>query len=141
MMCQDVMKSGLKSVFPETTIEEAAILMRDAGVGFLPVCDHARRVLGTLTDRDITIRAVASRAAGTDPVERFMTRSVVACRLTDDLLHAQELMSAEKVSRIMCVDEDGALQGVISLSDIARLESGARAAAIVQDLSDREVRS
>jgi len=70
-----------------------------------------------------------------------MTRSVVACRSTDDLLHAQELMSEEKVSRIMCVDEEGALEGVISLSDIARLESGARAAAIVQDLSDREVRS
>ena len=140
MLCQDVMKVDLKCVSPQTTLGDAAIIMRDEGVGFLPVCDAAHQVLGTLTDRDITIRAVASSAASDQPVDSFMTRNVVACRSTDDLFRAQELMSQEKVSRIMCVDEDGGLEGVISLSDIAQLERGARAATTLQDVSDREAR-
>src|SRR3954454_22044799 len=54
MMCQDMMKSAVKCVSPTTTVEEAAVMMRDEGVGFLPVCDAARHVIGTITDRDIT---------------------------------------------------------------------------------------
>jgi CBS domain-containing protein len=140
MMCQDVMKSAVKCVSPTTTVEDAATMMRDEGIGFLPVCDAARRTLGTITDRDITIRVVASREAAAQPLEKFMTRHIVACRPTDDLAYAQELMSQEKVSRIMCINEDGALEGVISLSDIAQLEEGARASATLRNVSDREAR-
>jgi CBS domain-containing protein len=140
MMCQDVMKSSVKCVSPTTTVEDAAVLMRDEGVGFLPVCDVSRRVIGTITDRDITIRAVAGREPKDQPLEKFMTRSVVACRASDDLVYAQELMSQEKVSRIMCVDELGILEGIISLSDIAQLEDGARASATLRNVSDREAR-
>jgi CBS domain-containing protein len=62
--------------------------MRDEAIGFLPVCDEAARVIGTLTDRDITIRAFASGETGGQPVEPFMTRSVVGCRPGDDLAYA-----------------------------------------------------
>jgi CBS domain-containing protein len=140
MICQDVMKSAVKCVAPTTTIEDAAVTMRDEGVGFLPVCDSTRRVLGVITDRDITIRAVASHEAFSQPVEKFMTKSVVACRQSDDLVHAQELMGEEKVSRIMCVNEDGVLEGIISLSDIAQIEDGSRASATLRNVSDREAR-
>jgi CBS domain-containing protein len=98
-------------------------------------------VVGTITDRDITIRAVASHEATAQPLEKFMTRSIVACRPTDDLAYAQELMSQEKVSRIMCINADGVLEGVISLSDIAQLEDGARASATLRNVSDREARA
>jgi CBS domain-containing protein len=140
MMCQDVMKSTVKCVAPTTTVEDAAVMMRDEGIGFLPVCDVSRRVIGTITDRDITVRAVAGREPTDQPVENFMTKSVVACRPSDDLAYAQELMSQEKVSRIMCVDELGILEGIISLSDIAQLEDGARASATLRNVSDREAR-
>jgi len=140
-MCQDVMKSALKCISPQTTVEDAAVAMRDEGVGFLPVCDAAKRVLGTITDRDITIRAVAGREALGQAIEKFMTRSIVACRSNDDLAYAQELMSQEKVSRIMCVNEDGILEGIISLSDLAQLENGARASATLRNVSDREART
>jgi CBS domain-containing protein len=134
------MKSAVKCVAPTTTIEDAAVTMRDEGIGFLPVCDDAKHVLGTITDRDITIRAVASHAASDQPVEKFMTKSVVACRSSDDLAYAQELMSQEKVSRIMCVNLDGVLEGVISLSDIAQLADRADASATLRNVSDREAR-
>jgi CBS domain-containing protein len=140
MLCQDLMKSSVKCVSPETTVEQAAGMMRDEGVGFLPVCDPDGHVLGTLTDRDITIRAVAYHESTDEPIERFMTPHVVACRPTDDLSYAEELMSQEKVSRIMCIGTDGTLEGVISLSDIAQLEDGARAIATLRNVSDREIR-
>jgi CBS domain-containing protein len=134
------MKSAVKCVSPTTTLEEAAVMMRDEGVGFLPICDARRHVIGTITDRDITIRAVAGNESAGQPVEKFMTRSVVACRSGDDLSYAQERMSQEKVSRIMCIDEEGTLEGVISLSDIALLEEGVRAYATLRDVSEREAR-
>ena len=140
MLCQDLMKSAVKCVSPETTVEQAAGMMRDEGVGFLPICDPDGHVLGTITDRDITIRAVAYHESTDEPIERFMTAHVVACRPTDDLSYAEELMSQEKVSRIMCIGTDGALEGVISLSDIAQLEDGARAMATLRNVSDREIR-
>jgi len=140
MLCQDLMKSSVKCVSPETTVEQAAEMMRDEGVGFLPICDEDGHVLGTITDRDITIRAVASHEPPDQPIERFMTEHVVACRPTDDLSYAEELMSQEKVSRIMCIGTDGTLEGVISLSDIAQLEDGARASATLRNVSGREIR-
>ena len=140
MLCQDLMKSSVKCVSPETTVEQAAETMRDEGVGFLPICDPDGHVLGTITDRDITIRAVAYHESPDEPIERFMTPHVVACRATDDLRYAEELMSQEKVSRIMCIGLDGTLEGVISLSDIAQLEDGTRASSTLRNVSDREIR-
>lgn len=140
MLCQDLMKSSVKCVSPENTVEEAAEMMRDEGVGFLPICDPDGRVLGTITDRDITIRVVAYHEPLDQPIERFMTEHIVACRSTDDLSYAEELMSQEKVSRIMCIGMDGTLEGVISLSDIAQVEDGRHAATTLRNVSDREVR-
>ncbi len=70
MMCQDVMKSDVKCASPQTTVEEAAVLMRDEGIGFLPICDEVGGVIGTITDRDITVRVFASGANGSEPVEQ-----------------------------------------------------------------------
>ncbi|MCW8139938.1 MAG: CBS domain-containing protein, partial [Planctomycetota bacterium] len=59
MRCEELMKRDPECVRPQDSIHEAARLMRDRGIGFLPVCDEDRKVLGTVTDRDIVIRAVA----------------------------------------------------------------------------------
>jgi CBS domain-containing protein len=139
MICQDLMKSDVKCISPLSTLEEAAIQMRDEGIGFLPVCDDSGQVIGTITDRDLTIRALASGESGDQPVEPFMTRSVVGCRPGDDLAQALELMSQERVSRILCVDDEGVLQGVISLSDVAQIADGELASYTLRNVSNREV--
>jgi CBS domain-containing protein len=139
MICEDLMKSDVKCISPLTTLEEAAVQMRDEGIGFLPVCDEAGRTIGTITDRDITIRAFASGETGDQPVEPFMTRCVVGCRPSDDLALAIDLMSQERVSRILCINEEGVLEGVISLSDIAQIENGALASYALCNVSNREV--
>lgn len=141
MRCEEIMKRDVECLSPRNTIEDAALRMRDSNVGFLPVCDPSKKVLGTLTDRDIVVRCVAARAPMSTLVETVMTREVVACRPQDDIQRAEQLMAQHAKSRIMCLDENGRLVGVISLSDIAQVEDGARALDTLRQVSQREVRS
>jgi CBS domain-containing protein len=141
MTCDEIMKRDVECVSPGDTVEDAAARMRDANVGFLPICDQSRKVLGTLTDRDITIRLVAAGKPGSTLVEDVMTRDAVTCRPEDDIREAQVSMAEHEKSRIMCVDEEGRLAGVISLSDIAQHELGDRAAEILREVSEREART
>jgi len=140
MLCKDLMKTDLECVTPKDTVEDAATRMRDANLGFLPVCDPSRKVLGTITDRDIAIRIVAAAKPATTPVEDVMTREVVSCKPGDDLQRAHQLMAKNRKSRIMCLDDGGRLVGVISLSDIVQGEQGARAADTLRQVSEREAR-
>jgi len=141
MLCRDLMKTEVRCVTPETTIAVAAALMRDEQVGFLPVCDTAGNVLGTITDRDIAIRVVAEYEPPDRPVDLFMTRHVIACQARDSLDTAQEAMAEFQVSRILCVDENGLLEGVISLSDIAQVAGDGAASATLRNVSAREARA
>jgi CBS domain-containing protein len=134
------MKQTVLSLLPSETAVAAARKMRDGNVGFLPVCDKSMRVLGTITDRDIVLRLVANRRSSRTRVWELMSHQVIACGPHDDLSTAEELMGEHQKSRIMCVDEDGRLLGVISLSDIAQCERGARAAATMRMVTHREAR-
>ena len=69
-----------------------------------------------------------------------MTRELVCCGAQDDIGKAQELMAKHRKSRIMCVDEAGRLEGVISLSDLAQLES-AELSRTLRQVSKREARA
>jgi CBS domain-containing protein len=134
------MKGDVLCVTAQTTVAEAAAIMRDEQIGFLPICDGARNVIGTLTDRDIAVRVVAENFSPEEPVELFMTPSVVACQSDDDLSIAQDLMGEMQVSRIVCLTEDGELDGVISLSDIAQVGDGTDATATLRSVTVREAR-
>jgi CBS domain-containing protein len=136
MLCEDIMKTDVESVSPVDTIQDAARRMRDDNVGFLPVCDESRQVLGTITDRDIAIRAVAEAQPASTPVEDIMTGEVVACSPKDTIDTALQLMAENHKSRIMCLDDEGRLIGIISLSDIAQLVG--EASETLRQVSDRE---
>ena len=136
MLCEDIMKTDVESVSPVDTIEDAARKMRDENLGFLPVCDETRQVLGTITDRDIAIRGVAESLPGTTPVEDVMTSEVVSCSPKDSIDTALQLMAENHKSRIMCLDDEGRLVGIISLSDIAQLVGDA--SETLRQVSDRE---
>jgi CBS domain-containing protein len=140
MRCEEIMKKEVECLSPKNTIEEAAVRMRDKNVGFLPVCDPSKKVLGTLTDRDIVIRCIATKKPTNTPVEAVMTREVIACRPQDDIQRAEQLMAQHAKSRIMCLDDTGKLVGVISLSDIAQFEDAARAVETLRQVSEREMR-
>jgi CBS domain-containing protein len=139
MKCQDIMKTDIECVSPETSIQAAASKMRDQNIGFLPVCDEGMRVAGAITDRDLAIRAVADNLPAGTPVGSLMTIDVIACHPEDDLSHARELMAQHHKSRIMCLTRGGRLEGVISLSDIAQLGE-ASGLETLRQVSSREAR-
>ena len=141
MRCEEIMKKDVECVSPQDTVQAAAKRMRDENIGFLPVCDQSKKVQGTITDRDLAIRVLADGRQATTPVKDVMTREVVSVRPDEDLRKAEEQMSKNHKSRIMCVDQGGRLVGVISLSDIAQREDPGRAAQTLRNVSEREARA
>ena len=139
MKCQDIMKKSVECLDPQDTVNVAATRMRDANIGFMPICDKNKKVLGTLTDRDIVIRLVAEKHAPDTPVRTIMTEEVVACRPSDDLEKAEDLMGSNHKSRILCLNDDGTLAGVISLSDVVQADQSQRAVQTLREVSMREV--
>ena len=87
----------------------------------LPVCEGSQLV-GMITDRDITIRAVA---IGSDPVRTMvhevMTREVLCCSENDEIEDAARVMQENQVRRIMVLNEDNDLVGITSLGEIATI--------------------
>jgi CBS domain-containing protein len=123
MKVLEAMTAEVVSVAPDTTLMEAAQTMRDLDVGPLPVCD-GDKVLGVVTDRDIVLRATAE---GRDPrstaVREVMTPGVVSCREDDDVRDAAELMQGAQVRRLLVLDRQGRLAGIVSLGDLV-LQTG-----------------
>lgn len=142
MQCLQVMKHDFEYVGPDDNIHTAARKMRDKDIGFLPVVDEDRRPIGTLTDRDITVRVAAEDARPSNVgVREVMTTELVTCKATDDLRVAEERMASNRKSRIICCDDDGKIVGVISLSDvIEREEDDHLAAYALRLIAGRETR-
>ncbi len=140
MRCEELMKRQVESVHPDDSIQHAAEIMKEKGVGFLPVCDEQDRVLGTLTDRDIVIRCVAGGQSCADTTcEDVMTKEVVSCRPGDDIEDCEEHMASRRKSRMLICDADDKLVGVISLSDIAQHDRARKAGKTLRAVTSREV--
>jgi CBS domain-containing protein len=139
MICEEIMKRELQTTDEASSIQHAAEKMATANVGFLPVCDRNGQALGTITDRDITVRAVArGKAPGSTAVAEVMSREVISCRENDDLAVAEQRMVQHHKSRILVLDDSGRLKGVISLSDLAQRDPERRAAVVLRGVSARE---
>jgi protein-L-isoaspartate(D-aspartate) O-methyltransferase len=137
MRCHEVMTAPVRVTREGEPAAGAARLMRDANIGFLPVCDAAGRAVGVLTDRDIAIRACAEEVF-TATVGDIMTPEILSCTADDRVELAEALMCQHRTSRILVVDADGRPAGVISVADLARID-GAAAARTLREVSEREV--
>jgi CBS domain-containing protein len=119
MRVRDVMTRGVECVPPDATLQEAARKMRDLDVGPLPVCDKDR-LAGMLTDRDITVRAVAEgRDPKTAKVRDFMTEGIDYCFEDDDAESAARQMREKQIRRLVVLNRDKRLVGIVSLGDLA----------------------
>ena len=120
MRCEDLMRRPVEFIPPSQSVQAVARKMRDANIGFLPICDAEGRVLGTITDRDLATRILAADHPDVmTEVSEVMTHDLVACRPTDEISQAEELMARHQKSRLLVTDDHGRLVGVISLSDLA----------------------
>lgn len=109
---------------PDDSVIEVARVMEMRDVGVVPIVESqdTRRLVGVVTDRDLILRVVAQ---GRDPnvvvnVREVMTPEVVTCTPDDELLHAEDLMKQHQVRRIVVIDEQGAVVGIVSTADLAR---------------------
>lgn len=123
MQVRDCMTTGVRIINPTTTLREAAQLMREQDTGFLPVGDNDRLV-GSITDRDITIRAVCEgKDPNATPVREAMSEHIVYCFDDQDTGEAAELMCQKQIRRLAVLNHDKRLVGVLSLGDIAERDS------------------
>lgn len=121
MKCRDVIATeNTESLREGATLSDAAKLMAETGLGFLPVCDVDDKIVGVLTDRDLVVKAMSrGMDPATTPVTSIMSQPAVTCFIDGDLGMAEDLMAEEQKSRLVLVDKDGALAGVLSIADIA----------------------
>lgn len=119
MKVREVMIKAPCSCGPETTLEEAAFLMRRHSCGFLPVIGDGGNVIGVITDRDICIAlGTRNRKASDVRVWDVMPHKLFTCMEGDDIHSALNTLRGARVRRLPVVDRDGALVGVLSIDDI-----------------------
>jgi CBS domain-containing protein len=106
-------------VTPTATLEEAARKMDQLDVGPLPVCENDRLV-GMVTDRDITVRATsAGKDPRSTPVAEAMTRDLVYCFEDQDVRDAARMMEDKQIRRVPILSREHRLVGIVSLGDVA----------------------
>jgi CBS domain-containing protein len=119
MQLKDVMTTKVQLTDPSAKLKEAAISMRDGDFGLLPVGANDRLV-GTITDRDITVRAVAEgKDPNTTAVGDVMSEGIHYCFEDQAVEDAARLMSEAQVRRLPVLNRDKRLVGIVALADLA----------------------
>ena len=139
MKCADIMSKNLEWLNEKDTVRQAAAMMAEAGIGFLPICDKWKKVIGVVTDRDLTTRALAKKI---DPDKTsatlVMTSPAITIVDTADVRDAEALMAEERKARLVITDADGQLAGVLSLADLVEHASGRESLKTVRAVLWRE---
>ena len=118
MKIRDLMSSDIHIARPEDSLQHVASRMADGDFGFMPVVE-GERLIGTITDRDITVRAVARGASPEQPVSEFLSRDAITVLDTDELKTALDLMRRARIRRLPVIDKHSRLVGVVSLGDLS----------------------
>ncbi len=131
MNVRDLMSRDVQTIEAADTLHHAAQRMRDLDVGPLPVLERGQLV-GMLTDRDIVVRVVAEgRDPRSVPVRDAMTADVFFCFEDESLEQAAQVMESRQIRRLVVLDRDRNIAGILALADLARGDAGG---AIVNDL-------
>ncbi|MBU1347855.1 MAG: CBS domain-containing protein [Alphaproteobacteria bacterium] len=118
MKIRDVMSKDVQVANIGDTLQQAAARMASGDFGFLPVAD-GDALAGTITDRDIAVRAVALGKPVSTPVTEVMTTGATTVLDTDHLQSALDLMGGGQIRRLPVIDKHGKLVGVVSLGDLS----------------------
>ena len=140
MQLREVMTRNVEEIPPQATLRDAAQRMRSLDVGALPVCEN-NKLVGMITDRDITVRAVAD---GCDPqrstVREAMTGQIVFCYEDEDVQRAARMMEEKQIRRLPVFDRNQRLCGIVSLGDLAtRLRNDRLSGEVLEQVSEPNV--
>jgi len=121
MKVKDVMMRTPATCGAESNAGEAAEIMWSRNCGLLPITNAENKVIGVVTDRDLCI-AMGTRniPAGEIVVASIATGKVFRCFAEDEIHSALATMAREKVRRLLVLDNEGRLDGILSVDDIVR---------------------
>lgn len=134
MKVRDVMSKDVQVARPGDSLQEVATRMSSGGFGFMPVAD-GDQLIGTITDRDIAVRAVAGGAACTSPVVEYITRDAQTAYADDDLKTVLDAMGNKQIRRLPVLDKNERLVGVVSLGDLSTRVKEKYAGEALEDIS------
>ncbi|TXD39635.1 CBS domain-containing protein [Lujinxingia vulgaris] len=138
MNIYDIMTSEPACCSPGDSITKAAKLMRDCDCGLIPVVatNGHQNPIGVITDRDIVCRLIAEgKDLNSCTVGDAMTSTVITVEHAAPLENAINLMESNQLRRLVVVDDNGDVCGVISQADIARQASHTQTGEVVQSVS------
>ena len=137
MKLSEIMTRDVVVMQPDDSLQSAAKKMRDRNIGFLPVCD-GEDLIGVISDRDITVRALADGMYVKIMLGRdLMTSPAIYCYDDQDVSEAAKIMEDNQIRRLVVLSrEDKRLLGVVSLGDLARNESADRSGKVLQKVSE-----
>ena len=129
MKIADLMTRDVQACTTHDSLNAAARIMWDHDCGCAPVVDMHGKLVGIVTDRDISMAAYTQGVPlDAIPVERVMSPKVISCVRADDLDTAHSLMRTHEIHRLPVVDTRGRLIGILSLSDVINHWHGGREA-------------
>jgi len=131
---QEAMTSNPTAITPETTVQEAAQLMKAEDVGALPIVEDGRLTC-VITDRDLAIRGVADGLDGASSVRELASKDVVTIDPQQSLEEAARLMAEHQIRRLPVVEEDGWLVGMLAQADVAAAGHDTLTGDVVQKIS------
>jgi len=137
MKLSEIMTRDVEVMQPDDSLQSAAKKMRDRNIGFLPVCD-GETLIGVLSDRDLTIRALAEGMDVSIMLGRdLMTTPAISVFDDQEVEEAAKIMEENQIRRLVVVGrEEKRLVGVISLGDLARNQTADLSGQVLQKVSE-----
>jgi CBS domain-containing protein len=136
MKLKDIMTREVEVIHPDDPLQIAAQKMRDRDIGFLPVCD-GDRLIGVVSDRDIIVRVIAEGGDSKAMMGRnLVTAPVIYCFEDQDVDEAAQIMQENQIRRLVILNRDKRLVGVVSLGDLAMNRSADQSGEVLQSVSE-----
>jgi CBS domain-containing protein len=141
--CSELMTIDLRWISSQATALEAAQVMRENSIGFLPICDAVSgQLVAVVTDRDLVTRMVALNGLPSEvPILSVATGGPISCREDSEISVAEAAMQNFQISRIVVVDGLARPVGVLSLTDVLMGERDRRALHTARGVLEREANS
>ena len=137
--CKTIMTKDPVCCLPSDGVAKVAKMMKEENFGSIPVIENeqTRKLLGIVTDRDLAIKVVAEgRDVKTSKISEVMTQKVVTCRAKDGIKKAMKRMSKNQLRRILVVNKNHEILGVIAQADVAtRIGKPKKIASLVKKIS------
>ena len=131
---QEAMTPNPTAVTPDTTVQEAAQLLKSEDVGSLPIVEDGR-LTAVVTDRDLAIRVLAEGRGADTTVREVASQDLVTIDPQQGLDEAARLMAEHQVRRLPVVEEDGRLVGMLAQADVAQAGHDELTGEVVEKIS------